>query len=103
MSRCPDSSCSELEPIYTVGSGVASCSCLTSICSSCVFVDAELPSEWHASRRYSEFYVLENKLSEFHGSLSPAHLPPKKLLGRNLEYLKSKCAEFERFLKVWIS
>lgn len=65
-----------------------------------VFVDAELPPDWHVSRRYSEFYVLENKLSEFHGSLSPAHLPPKKLLGRNLEFLKSKCAEFERFLKV---
>lgn len=65
--------------------------------------DDELPPQWSVLRRYSEFYVLESKLCEFHGSLSPAHLPPKKLFGRPLEFLNSKCIEFERFLQALIS
>lgn len=62
--------------------------------------DDELPPEWAVRRRYTEFYVLESKLCEFHGSLSPAHLPPKKLFGRNWEFLNSKREELQRFLQV---
>nr|XP_039256034.1 sorting nexin-14-like [Styela clava] len=65
--------------------------------------DAELPPDWQVSRRYTEFYVLEGKLTEFHGSLAPANLPPKKLFGRSMEFLKDRCPQFESFLKALIS
>ncbi|XP_078482259.1 sorting nexin-14-like [Ciona intestinalis] len=64
--------------------------------------DDDMPIQWQVLRRYNEFYVLENKLTEFHGSLAPASLPPKKFMRRSPEFLESKKADFERFLKLLI-
>ena len=51
-------------------------------------------------RHHNEFYALEKQLTEFHGSLTPISLPPKKIFLRNFEYLNSKRLEFEKFLQV---
>nr|CAB3266455.1 sorting nexin-14-like [Phallusia mammillata] len=61
--------------------------------------DDEEPEKWHVLRRYPEFYVLESKLTEFHGSLTPNVLPNKKIFTPNFDFLDSKRGEFERFLK----
>lgn len=51
-------------------------------------------------RRYNEFYVLEAKLTEFHGELS-VQLPPKRSQqNKGLAFLESKRPEFERYLQV---
>ncbi|KAE8289970.1 Sorting nexin-14 [Larimichthys crocea] len=36
---------------------------------------------WSVYRRYLEFYVLESKLTEFHGSFPDAQLPSKRIIG----------------------
>lgn len=55
---------------------------------------------WCVCRRYLEFYVLESKLTEFHGSFADAQLPSKRILGpKNYEFLESKRAEFEEYLQ----
>uniref|UniRef100_UPI0039808292 hypothetical protein n=1 Tax=Salmonella sp. s58760 TaxID=3159708 RepID=UPI0039808292 len=36
---------------------------------------------WSVLRRYLEFYVLESKLTEFHGSFQDAQLPSKRIIG----------------------
>nr|XP_053628204.1 sorting nexin-14-like [Cherax quadricarinatus] len=43
---------------------------------------AELPEEvhWEVERRYHEFYILENKLTEFHGDFQDNQLPPRRSL-----------------------
>ncbi|CDQ98022.1 unnamed protein product [Oncorhynchus mykiss] len=47
-----------------------------------------------------EFYVLENKLTEFHGSFADAQLPSKRIIGpKNYEFLSSKREEFEEYLQ----
>ncbi|XP_067900781.1 sorting nexin-14 isoform X2 [Heterodontus francisci] len=61
-------------------------------------------SEGHEScsvyRRYFEFYVLESKLTEFHGSFPDAQLPSKKLIGsKNFDFLNSKREEFQEYLQ----
>nr|XP_029533029.1 sorting nexin-14-like isoform X5 [Oncorhynchus nerka] len=55
---------------------------------------------WSIFRRYMEFYVLENKLTEFHGSFADAQLPSKRIIGpKNCEFLSSKREEFEEYLQ----
>ncbi|KAL4649027.1 sorting nexin-14 isoform X2 [Arapaima gigas] len=55
---------------------------------------------WSVYRRYHEFYVLESKLTEFHGSFPDAQLPSKRILGpKNFEFLASKREEFEEYLQ----
>ncbi|KAM9703716.1 LOW QUALITY PROTEIN: sorting nexin-14-like [Menidia menidia] len=55
---------------------------------------------WSVYRRYLEFYVLESKLTEFHGSFADAQLPSKRLIGpKNYEFLASKREEFEEYLQ----
>lgn len=55
---------------------------------------------WSVYRRYLEFYVLESKLTEFHGSFPDAQLPSKRIIGpKNYEYLTSKRVEFEEYLQ----
>uniref|UniRef100_A0A8C7LNI5 Sorting nexin 14 n=1 Tax=Oncorhynchus mykiss TaxID=8022 RepID=A0A8C7LNI5_ONCMY len=55
---------------------------------------------WSIFRRYMEFYVLENKLTEFHGSFADAQLPSKRIIGpKNYEFLSSKREEFEEYLQ----
>ncbi|KAJ8389347.1 hypothetical protein AAFF_G00120550 [Aldrovandia affinis] len=55
---------------------------------------------WSVYRRYLEFYVLESKLTEFHGSFPDAQLPSKRIIGpKNYEFLMSKREEFEEYLQ----
>ncbi|XP_072218024.1 sorting nexin-14-like isoform X1 [Leuresthes tenuis] len=55
---------------------------------------------WSVYRRYLEFYVLESKLTEFHGTFADAQLPSKRIIGpKNYEFLASKREEFEDYLK----
>ncbi|XP_046877125.1 sorting nexin-14 isoform X2 [Hypomesus transpacificus] len=56
--------------------------------------------KWSIYRRYLEFYVLESKLTEFHGSFADAQLPSKRIIGpKNVEFLSSKREEFEEYLQ----
>ncbi|XP_047429236.1 sorting nexin-14-like isoform X2 [Mugil cephalus] len=56
--------------------------------------------KWSVYRRYLEFYVLESKLTEFHGTFADAQLPSKRILGpKNYEFLESKREEFEEYLQ----
>ncbi|KAK3563743.1 hypothetical protein QTP86_034473 [Hemibagrus guttatus] len=55
---------------------------------------------WSVYRRYMEFYVLESKLTEFHGSFPDAQLPSKRIIGpKNYEFLTSKREEFQEYLQ----
>jgi hypothetical protein len=56
-------------------------------------------------RRYQDFYLLEQKLTEFHGVFSDARLPPRRsaATARNLEYLQSIKKDFEHFLRVSVA
>ncbi|XP_056103292.1 sorting nexin-14 isoform X4 [Rhinichthys klamathensis goyatoka] len=55
---------------------------------------------WSVYRRYVEFYVLESKLTEFHGPFQDAQLPSKRIIGpKNYEFLSSKRGEFEEYLQ----
>ncbi|XP_068454795.1 sorting nexin-14-like isoform X2 [Clinocottus analis] len=59
--------------------------------------DAE---RWSVYRRYLEFYVLESKLTEFHGAFADAQLPSKRIIGpKNSDFLASKREEFEEYLQ----
>ncbi|XP_039981022.1 sorting nexin-14 isoform X3 [Xiphias gladius] len=56
--------------------------------------------KWSVFRRYLEFYVLESKLTEFHGTFADAQLPSKRIIGpKNYEFLASKREEFEEYLQ----
>ncbi|KFM77680.1 Sorting nexin-14, partial [Stegodyphus mimosarum] len=58
---------------------------------------------WTVERRYTEFYVLEAKLTEFHGELS-VQLPPKRSQqNKGLAFLESKRPEFERYLQTLLT
>ncbi|XP_029682801.1 sorting nexin-14 isoform X8 [Takifugu rubripes] len=55
---------------------------------------------WSVYRRYLEFYVLESKLTEFHGSFPDTQLPSKRIIGpKNYEFLTSKREEFQEYLQ----
>ncbi|KAK7112643.1 sorting nexin-14-like isoform X2 [Littorina saxatilis] len=58
-------------------------------------------SNWTVARRYNEFYVLEQKLTEFHGDfVKDCQLPPKKSFGtKNQEFTESRKDVFEQFLQ----
>ncbi|XP_044144605.1 sorting nexin-14 isoform X5 [Bufo gargarizans] len=59
--------------------------------------DAE---RWSVYRKYIEFYVLESKLTEFHGTFPDTQLPSKRIIGpKNYEFLKSKREEFQEYLQ----
>uniref|UniRef100_A0AAX7VXL1 Sorting nexin 14 n=1 Tax=Astatotilapia calliptera TaxID=8154 RepID=A0AAX7VXL1_ASTCA len=56
--------------------------------------------KWLVQRKYMEFYVLESKLTEFHGPFEDAQLPSKRIIGpKNYEFLLSKREEFEKYLQ----
>ncbi|XP_062614266.1 sorting nexin-14-like [Saccostrea cucullata] len=63
--------------------------------------DQTKKANWTVARRYNEFYVLENKLAEFHeGLLQECKLPPKKVIGTNKhEFIESKREQFEAYLQ----
>jgi hypothetical protein len=54
------------------------------------------------SRRYQDFYLLEQKLTEFHGIFTDARLPTKRSVAsaKNLDYLQSIIKDLEHFLRV---
>ncbi|XP_055997437.1 sorting nexin-14-like isoform X2 [Ostrea edulis] len=56
---------------------------------------------WVVARRYQEFYVLENKLAEFHeGLLQDCKLPPKKVIGTSKQdFIEGKRDQFETYLQ----
>ncbi|CAL8103622.1 unnamed protein product [Calicophoron daubneyi] len=54
-------------------------------------------------RKYSEFYVLEQKLVEFHGSAIKQQLPKRQFAPRNFEFMESRREPFERYLQYLIS
>ncbi|VDO64460.1 unnamed protein product [Schistosoma margrebowiei] len=55
------------------------------------------------TRKYSEFYVLEQKLIEFHGTLIIKQLPKRQLTPRTMEFLESKCDIFQSYLQYLIA
>ncbi|CAH8575815.1 unnamed protein product [Schistosoma mattheei] len=55
------------------------------------------------TRKYSEFYVLEQKLIEFHGTLINKQLPKRQLTPRTMEFLESKCDIFQSYLQYLIA
>ncbi|XP_053315267.1 sorting nexin-14 isoform X2 [Spea bombifrons] len=58
------------------------------------------PEHWSVCRKYIEFYVLESKLTEFHGTFPDAQLPSKRIIGpKNYEFLTSKREEFQEYLQ----
>ncbi|KAH9495459.1 Sorting nexin-14 [Bulinus truncatus] len=60
----------------------------------------EKKQQWTVARRYAEFYVLEQKLTEFHGELTECQLPAKKSFGTNKhEFTEGKKSDFEQYLQ----
>ncbi|CAF1559684.1 unnamed protein product, partial [Adineta ricciae] len=57
------------------------------------------------ARRYQDFYLLEQKLSEFHGIFSDARLPPKRsaATAKDLKFLESVKPDLEHFLRHLLS
>ncbi|KAF5404046.1 hypothetical protein PHET_02391 [Paragonimus heterotremus] len=51
------------------------------------------------NRKYSEFYVLEQKLMEFHGDAITQQLPRKQITPRTFEFMESKRELFEEYLQ----
>jgi len=45
---------------------------------------------WKVQRRYSEFYTLEAKLTEFHGEFEDVRLPAKAKFWKGLDVLQGK-------------
>ncbi|XP_055877847.1 sorting nexin-14-like isoform X3 [Biomphalaria glabrata] len=60
----------------------------------------ERKQQWTVARRYAEFYVLEQKLTEFHGELLECQLPAKKSFGTNKhDFTEGKKSDFENYLQ----
>ncbi|UJR37338.1 hypothetical protein I4U23_030046 [Adineta vaga] len=60
---------------------------------------------WIVARRYQDFYLLEQKLTEFHGIFSDARLPPKRstTIARDLKFLESIKHDLQHFLQHLLS
>ena len=58
------------------------------------WVAVEHPDElhWEVERRYNEFYILENKLTEFHGEFQDNQLPPKRALftSKDIDFMQMR-------------
>ncbi|XP_076047790.1 sorting nexin-14-like isoform X2 [Oratosquilla oratoria] len=65
-------------------------------------VTGENPEElhWEVERRYHEFYILETKLTEFHGEF-PDKLPPRRTFFTNkgMAFMQERKEVFEKFLQ----
>ncbi|GAB1606612.1 sorting nexin-14-like isoform X2 [Argonauta hians] len=62
--------------------------------------DESQKASWTVARRYQEFYVLEQRLTEFHGGFPACQLPPKKSFGtKNQDFMESKKEQFEEYLQ----
>ncbi|CAL4096270.1 unnamed protein product, partial [Meganyctiphanes norvegica] len=66
-------------------------------------VTGERPEElqWEVERQYHEFYILETKLTEFHGEFIDNQLPPRKSLfsSKDIGFMQSRRQIFEEFLQ----
>ncbi|EJD74331.1 PXA domain-containing protein [Loa loa] len=58
------------------------------------------PQKWSVIRQYNEFYILESKLIEFHGSMIKTEsLPPRRFFNcKSRVYVESRREIFERFI-----
>ena len=56
--------------------------------------------QWTVQRKYSEFYTLESKLTEFHGTFEDLHLPAKASLftGKGLDVMHANRLPFQDYL-----
>ncbi|XP_065319073.1 sorting nexin-14-like [Gordionus sp. m RMFG-2023] len=64
--------------------------------------DHSIPSldSWVVERRYLEFYVLESKLVEFHGSFEDVQLPTKRAFSaKDWAFVNAKKSLFENYLQ----
>ncbi|CAF4310841.1 unnamed protein product, partial [Adineta steineri] len=68
-------------------------------------INNEEKPHWIVARRYQDFYLLEQKLTEFHGIFYDARLPARRsaTTARNLDFLESIKADFEHFLQHLLS
>ncbi|XP_072029592.1 sorting nexin-14-like isoform X2 [Amphiura filiformis] len=73
-------------------------------------VDVELggntgeKASWTVARRYTEFYVLENKLKEFHGGFEDATLPQKRPFStRSFEFYERKRLALEKYIQTLLT
>ncbi|RXG68734.1 Sorting nexin-14 [Armadillidium vulgare] len=66
-------------------------------------VSGDNPEElhWEVERRYNEFYVLETKLTEFHGDFPDNNLPPRRsfFASKGTSFMHSRRQIFEGFLQ----
>ncbi|XP_070579671.1 sorting nexin-14-like isoform X2 [Ptychodera flava] len=59
---------------------------------------------WEVERRYPEFYVLENKLTEFHGVFEDCTLPSRRAFTtKTREFLESKIPVLEKWLQTLLT
>ncbi|XP_052220353.1 sorting nexin-14-like isoform X2 [Dreissena polymorpha] len=55
---------------------------------------------WSVARKYQEFYILEQKLKEFHGEMEDCSLPEKKMFGTNkYEFIDGKRDALEQYIQ----
>ncbi|CAF3924176.1 unnamed protein product [Rotaria sp. Silwood2] len=68
-------------------------------------INNEEKPHWIVARRYQDFYLLEQKLTEFHGIFYDARLPSRRsaTTARSLEFLASIKDDFEHFLRHLLS
>lgn len=63
-------------------------------------------THWTVERRYTDFYALEAKLTEFHGEFSDNQLPPRRMLlfsAPSAQFLESRKQVFEDYIKKLLS
>ncbi|XP_064595473.1 sorting nexin-14-like isoform X2 [Liolophura sinensis] len=67
--------------------------------------DLTQKNNWIVARRYNEFYVLDQKLKEFHaGVWADCSLPPKKSFGtKNQDFMEEKRDALEQYLQKLLS
>ncbi|CAF4309803.1 unnamed protein product, partial [Adineta steineri] len=68
-------------------------------------INNEEKPHWIVARRYQDFYLLEQKLTEFHGIFYDARLPARRsaTTARSLDFLESIKTDFEHFLQHLLS
>ncbi|TPP64487.1 Sorting nexin-14 [Fasciola gigantica] len=62
-------------------------------------VDCRRQPVARVDRKYSEFYVLEQKLLEFHGNAIAKQLPRRQFTPKTFEFMDAKREEFEEYLQ----
>ncbi|KAJ7386263.1 Sorting nexin-14 [Desmophyllum pertusum] len=77
----------------------------------CMFIisveraDMTEAARWDVARRYKEFFVLQSKLKEFHGTIDDALLPPKRNSSKSISqkntaiYFEACRVQFEKYLQ----